>query len=217
LRNANQRASNIEESNVMSDRERIAVLEQELATLKEKVSPTPRLVAPVPDQVTVSFPRTFSIQMPTIEEFKKLLKIVSSAHPSLVPTFGIGDQSERQQFGNGFLGSFEIISGLKRTTTLDKRDASHWARNATLFLDARGDRVDVSVAAFMAAVVAAGDVPYSVGKYRCHVGLTYDGGAPATADGWRRVLSSGQVRPATHFDPQPRVARPSDVRIYSAG
>jgi hypothetical protein len=84
-------------------------------------------------------------------------------------------------------------------------------------LDARGDRVSVSVAAFMSAVVASGDVAYAIGEHRCYVGLTYDGGAPASADGWRRVIETGAVRPAMHFDPQPRVARPSDVRIYSAG
>jgi hypothetical protein len=206
-----------------SDKERLTAVEAENLELKARLAILEARTAPklppaqqpaVEEGVRVTFPRTVSIQTPTVEEFKKLVRIVKAAHPSLVPTFGIGDQSERQQFGNGFLGSFEIIAGLKRTTALDKRDASHWARNATLFLDARGDRVDVSVAAFMAAVVAAGDVQYSVGQYRCHVGLAYDGGAPATSDGWRRVLESGAVRSATHFEPQPRVARQSDVRIY---
>jgi hypothetical protein len=203
------------------DNNEIAALRAENDQLRERLAVVEARTAPklppaqqpaVEEGVRVSFPRTVSIQMPTVEEFKKLVRIVKAAHPSLVPTFGIGDQSERQEFGNGFLGSFEIISGLKRTTTLDKRDASHWARNATLFLDARGDRVDVSVAAFMAAVVAAGDIPYSIGEYRSYVGLTYDGGAPASADAWRRVLETGAVRPSI-VTSQPPLYDTPPVRI----
>jgi hypothetical protein len=188
-------------------------LRSRLDAVEGKLSPKPRPVAPpVEEGVRVTHPRTVSIAQPTIEEFKKLLKIVKAAHPSLVPDFH--DRSTASEYGIGFVASFQIISDIKRTATLDRRDASHWAHNATLFLDARGDRAHVSAGAFMAAAIAAGDVAYAVGEYRCHVGLTYDGGAPATADSWRRVLSTGQVRPAIHVEPQHRVARPSQVQIY---
>jgi hypothetical protein len=205
----------------MRDAERLSSLEAEnldlksrLAVLEARTAPKQQQVAPVEEGVRVSYPRTCSIAQPTVEEFRKLLRIVKAAHPKLVPDFA--DRSTAIEFGNGFVGSFEIISNLRRTAALDKRSGDHWTLQASRMLDAVGSRTDVSIAAFWAAVCAAGDINYSVGEYASgyRVGLSYHEGAPASADAWRRVIETGQVRPAIHFDPQPRVARQSDVRIY---
>jgi hypothetical protein len=205
----------------MRDAERFATIEAEnielkarLAAVEGKLAPKLPPTAPPDDGVKVTFPRTCSIAQPTVEEFRKLLRIVKAAHPKLVPDFA--DRSTAIEFGNGFVGSFEIISNLRRTAALDKRSGDHWTLQASRMLDAVGSRTDVSIAAFWAAVCAAGDINYSVGEYASgyRVGLSYHEGAPASADAWRRVIETGQVRPAIHFDPQPRVARQSDVRIY---
>jgi hypothetical protein len=183
-----------------------AELRQRLDALQAKVSPRPKPPAPIPedDGFHVSFPRSAPIEMPSIAQFERLLIIVGRAYPKIVPTFD--REGDRMEFFNGFCASFERIANLRRTVgeggaqMLNKRnDARHWASEAYSWLQQRGTPAETMNGSFFAAVIAAGDVPFSladrVGGVPAYVGLGYEGLTASTV-AWRRVLASGQPREA---------------------
>jgi hypothetical protein len=182
-----------------------AELRQRVDALQKKVSPRPKPPAIVEvDGPRVSFPRSAPIEIPTITEFERLLSIVRRAHPRIVPTFD--RESDRTEFFNGFTASFERIAHLRRTVgdggaqILNKRDdARHWGSEAYQWLQQRGTPAETMNGSFFAAVIAAGDVPFSfpdhVAGVPAYVGLGYDG-LTASAVAWRRVLASCQPRKA---------------------
>lgn len=210
--------------------QRISALEQENRELKARLDalapkPAPRPAPPVEEGVVkVSYPRSTPITMPTVAEFEKLLAIVATAHPNVVPKFD--RESDRMEFFRGFTASFERIASLRRLVgdggapVLNlKFDARWWAQEAYGWLQQRGTPAETMNGSFFAAVIASGDIAYSFGNraegISAHVGLGYGDGLTASTAGWRGVIGRGQPRPSTS-PPAPMRAPPSpaQVRIY---
>src|SRR5713226_2804529 len=119
-----------------TDRERIAALEQrnqqlesEIAALKPpKPAPRQQQAATTIEEegVTVSYPRSYPIEMPTTEQYAKLLAIVARAYPNSVPSHQIHDG-----YFTGFVSSFERIASLRRSSSLNiAQGPQYWAEEA---------------------------------------------------------------------------------------
>ena len=170
--------------------------------------------------MTVTYSHSIPIERPTGEQFEKLLAIVARAHPTVVPKFA--RESDRSEFFRGFVASFERIASLRRTAGLNaKNDAHWWANEAYRWLHEPGTPAETTNGSFFAAVIAAGDVPFSFANraegVSAYVGLTFDTdfrtAAPAA---WRGVIERGQPRPPAappHPPRHPRAPR-SGARIY---
>jgi hypothetical protein len=173
--------------------QRIAALEAEIAVLKAGRS-APRQTAPLVEEgVTVSYPRDYPILMPTTEQYEKLIAIVQRVYPTSVPN---GDQ----EFFRGFIGSFERIASLRRSNGLNTalgRGVQYWADEAYNWLRERGTPAETTNGSFWAAVVASGDVNFSLREDGIlpYYGLTFDTDARKISPGaWQRVLSESQPR-----------------------
>src|SRR5216683_3347983 len=153
-----------------TDRERIAALEQrnqqlesEIAALKPpKPAPRQQQAATTIEEegVTVSYPRSYPIEMPTTEEYVRLLSIVDRVYPKSVPAYRAHDEYFR-----GFVGSFERIASLRRSPGLNTalgRGVQYWADEAYSWLRERGTPAETTNGSFWAAVVASGDVNFSL-------------------------------------------------------
>jgi hypothetical protein len=197
------------------DQQRIRQLEAEVAELKAKTKPQPPAAARVAeDGVRVTYSRKCSIELPTMEQYRRLISIV--ARSGVVPNFD--GKTIDPAFLAGFVGSFERITSLRRSDGLNhKRPARDWAAEAYHWLKERGDTCDPTNGSFYAAVIAAGDVHYSLPQLSLGipalVGLTYDqDDRPASAAAWRGVLERGQPRPPTNPVPVGRKLPTPTVR-----
>lgn len=194
--------------------QRIQRLEAEIAELKALHPPQKQL--PVEQGVTVSYSRSSPIALPSPAEYEKLLAIVASA--GVVPQFT--SENEKREFYLSFVGSFERIANLRRSDGLNlKSPARQWADEAYGWLNQRGTPAETTNGSFFAAILAAGDVPYSYAKpalgVPAYVGITFDpDGRVASAAGWRRVLDNAKPRGP---DPAPervgQTAHRAQVRI----
>jgi hypothetical protein len=150
--------------------------------------------------------------MPTTAEYEKLLAIVERV--GVVPC-----SVDRREFFAGFVGSFERITSLRRLEGLNmSRSAHEWAIEAYVWLNQRSTSAETTNGSFFAAVVAAGDVPYSfhsqVHGVSARVGLTFDPDARLALPAWRSVLERGAPRPPEATPSAlPQNQRPTVVRI----
>jgi hypothetical protein len=144
----------------------------------------------------VSYTRSSSIALPSRAEYEALLAVVARA--GVVPQF-TGD-NEKRDFFLGFVGSFERIASLRRSERLNlKRPARDWAAEAYGWLYQRGTPAETANGSFFAAILAAGDIQYSLPKptlgVPAYIGIGFDpDGRVASAAGWRRVLENGKPR-----------------------
>jgi hypothetical protein len=183
-----------------ADQQRIRALEAEVASLKAKVNPQPTPVAPPPiqDGPRVTFPRTSPIELPSDRQYQQLLAIVARVHPSVVP------RDHDREFFLGFVGSFERIAHLRRSDEPNRKMTAYdWATETHRWLRERDTPAEATNGSFFAAVIAAGDVAFSLGQRNAGlpalVGLTYDRDCrTAMTAGWRGVLERGQPRPPTN-------------------
>jgi hypothetical protein len=191
--------------NIMAtDRERITALEQqnqqlqsELDALKPAKPAQPQAATPVHEEgVSVSYPRSYPIEMmPTTTQYEKLLAIVARAYPNSVPAYHINDQ-----YFSGFVGSFERIASLRRSAALNTaQGAQYWAEEAYRWLRERGTPAETTNGSFWAAVVASGDVDFSLANRAegilPHYALSFDTEARKIEPGaWQRVLSECKPR-----------------------
>lgn len=200
-----------------ADQQRIRHLEAEVASLKAKANPPPPPPAArvAEDGVRVTYSRKCSIELPTMEQYRRLIHIVARAS-RVVPNFD--GKNIDPAFLAGFVGSFERITSLRRSAGLNhKRPARDWAAEALNWLSERDDKCDPTNGSFYAAVIAAGDIQYSLPQpslgIPALVGLTYDQeDRPASAAGWRGVLERGQPRPPTNPVPVGRTLPTPTVR-----
>jgi len=206
----------------VNDRERIAVLEHELADLKATIAakdmPKSQPARPVDDGPTVTFPHVYPIQMPSSGEYSGLLAVVRKTYPKIAPTFD--RENDRREFFEAFVRCFERIATLRRLPTgLNyKRDARDWAFETAGWLQQRGTPAEIGMGAFMSAVIAAGDISFALELDRfplgSYVSLTYDQEAfTASTAGWRGVLANGKPREPV-ISKQQRAPQPQQVRIY---
>jgi hypothetical protein len=193
----------------VGDRERIAVLEAEVASLKIKLAPKRPPVAPVDDGVKITTIQTYSCAMPTPEQYEKLLEIVARAHPQVVPAFKTDRYGSAEKYRSEFLGEFiscfQRLEGLWRLPgrELGRDRAANWVDETNRML---GIGADVGLSHLMSAAIAWGDVNFSVARWPFDVfaGLSYSSGRDvrrANSAAWRRVLESGQVRPPVEVGP----------------
>jgi hypothetical protein len=140
--------------------QRVQRLEAEIAGLKALHPLRKRLPVEEPG-VSVTYCRSSPIDLPSPTEYEKLLAIVARA--GAVPQFA--SESERREFYLGFIGSFERIASLRRSEGLNlKRPARDWADEAHGWLHQRGTPVETTNGSFFAAILAAGDISYSIAK-----------------------------------------------------
>jgi hypothetical protein len=124
--------------------------------------------------------------MPDARQLQRLTDIVVARYPGLGPN--LNGQQERwhdqiwADWHRGFRARFRRIAALNRTDEFNlKRDIRYFVHEAEDHLRLRGQPVDIRWPCYLAAAIAAGDVPFCVdGPY---VGLRFDsvGCAPTAA------------------------------------
>jgi hypothetical protein len=182
---------------------RLAGAERAIADLQLRLPPIPRAapaLAPVVEpQTIVTYPET-SVVMPTAAELKTLAEIVLKAYPEFGPR--ADDVEAGWRWEKQFENAFRAIARFGREDGLNaERYVAHWIEQAEDFLRAAGRGSDISFSTFMAAALAAGDIPHNFPKADGEVvllGLAITGsGRPADPAAWRRVLRTKQLRPRT--------------------
>ena len=191
---------------------RIAALERENADLKARLEalqlllsgnkPTPpRRVAPQV-QITNPLPR---VMLPNDEQCRQLCDIVLQRYPSLRPRRG-----EEEEFAAEFRAAIRFVEHHGRRAQLDRdRGIGWWIDTARDWLSQHGGNSLIGGNAFIAAIVATGDVQHSDPREPGFViGLQHTGGGRETSAQWHTVLSTGRLldpvppeRPKPAFSP----------------
>ena len=149
--------------------------------------------------VTITHPiETSPIVLPTEIEYRGILSAVRDAYPQLWrrsnPRFADQDEAE---FFRDFSAAFERVSHLRRTEKIDSgRGLSWWVDETNKWLRS-SRRIEIDGAAFLAAVIGAGDVSFVQRDEYGNAwafGLATFGGRPAT-EAWRRVLKGQLLTP----------------------
>jgi hypothetical protein len=206
----------------MNVQDRIAALELELAELKKAAGKTPVPPPPPKDEgvrIVLVEERT-SFVRPTLGELRKLYEIVCGKYPQFRPRSSparFADQEEEEFFA-GFEWPFERLGHIGRAGAPDtRRYIGHWVEETKdwLRLHRPAHRGNVG-GGFLAAVIAHGDVPYTIGDADrgvvWSIGVTPFGGKLAT-DAWRRVLDGQLLAPT----PERRFAEPSPAQVFVGG
>jgi hypothetical protein len=153
--------------------------------------------------VTMTYPRSFPIPMPTAPEMIALFEIVTKAFPKLATRYFSASDTDKRDFYFAFINAFECVASWRRLPelrTLDLTRAKHrvdtWADECAYFLKARGVSAQVGVQEFMLACIAAGDVDFVINRwpYDAFVNLTQDSDYPAATAAWKTVLTTKQTR-----------------------
>jgi hypothetical protein len=175
--------------------QRIAVLESVLRALKMLLGTQQRtLTAPRRDEpsVRITHPVRHAV-LPTDDEFERLLEVVLMRYPTLRPAHG-----EEAEFFSGFRAAFRFVQHHGRRAEPDRQRALGW------WIDTARDWVSqnkigafpISGTAFVAAVIAAGDVSFSSPEEPGFaIGLQFGGGGIPSKDWWRRVLCVALLDP----------------------
>jgi hypothetical protein len=143
-------------------------------------------------------PNVYPIPMPTPDEMAGLLAISRAAlFPRAKP---LGTYEGRELF-ESFAVAFQYVSTLRRSSELKHR-ADVWIdRCENWAFERHSEYVGVGLSAFLCGVVAAGDVPYRFDParwpYDIFVGLAWNDGLAATAEGWRGVLGTKKILAST--------------------
>jgi hypothetical protein len=140
--------------------------------------------------VSFSYPNLPAIQLPGPSDMAALMQI---GRLTLFPDAKPLDDSEAREYFQQFVSAFGFIACLSRTVEFQGR-AGDWCTRVEGWHAARGNSAtSVSLAPFMTAVLAAGDVSWQAPRdrwpYDVFCGLAWSGGRPATA-GWRTVLEA---------------------------
>jgi hypothetical protein len=146
-------------------------------------------------------PPASSFIAPNENELRSLMKIAIArlAQMDLAPEFS-GPRAEEKQtvYFQQFCAAFRALGHITRSAELDKKHArSYWAGVGEAILRAQGDDCGLPIGpAFLAAVIAHGDIPFNDPReypFVVELGLRdYGMGTPAT-DGWRKVLAAGKA------------------------
>ena len=203
----------------MNDRERIAVLEQELAALKSKFEPKPR-PARVEEGARIITGReaegSSAFVMPSAAEMEKLYAIVIGKFPQLgphVPRNKRWVEDEKLEHFEAFVRAFRALGDFGRSDALDtQRAAVWWVDQASAQLRAEGLAGGISLTSFVAALLSHGDIlhaPLATFPYNLAFGLRLGGvGRAAAGDAWKRVLATGATLAPTDVAPARRMPVP---------
>lgn len=211
----------------MGDRERFAALEAENSLLRARLEAVegklaPKLPRPAPideegaARITILEPG-HGRDMPTPDQFEKLLGIVARSHPTIVPAWPENrwgsHLSDRQRYLTEFVRCFKWLGDLWRYTgaELGRNRADYWVVHAGRMF---GPAADVQLSHVLAASFAWSDVNVGASADRrwfTHLGLSYSTGEgirPADAASWKKVLQTGATRPLITTDRQQLYATP---------
>jgi hypothetical protein len=205
----------------MTDSSRLAALEQQAVTLAAEIAalkaerPAPPPPPPRDEVRIVPLLHERTDGMPTLKEMERLFTIVKSHSPW---PQALNDRFDEHRPFRAFSSAFRWLQNVGRTERPNGRVAlSFWADTCRLWLRARNSvGSDLDGNALILAVFASGDIVYTPADpargWTWEFGLVEYGGRPASADGWRRVLSTGNV--LSPSSPARRDAPLSPVRIY---
>ena len=153
-------------------------------------------------------------QMPTDEQLRQLDEIVARAYPKLgLPRDAIGEEIEQR--AHTFKNAFLAVGYLGRRDAPETKNAhalSWWLGYIKDWLAESDVCGDVTQAAFVAACVAHGDVPFfplDRYPYDISLGLMIGYAGRRATDAWRKVLESGQ--PPAPVKPYKMILEPSEV------
>ena len=198
--------------------QRISALEREVRGLKMQLAHSRRqFVAPPPrDEPTVRVLHPVRrLTVPTDGEFARLLGIVVERYPQL--------RSEYPSFQAEFCAAWKRLQHIGRRDRLDTdRGLGWWLDDAAQWLRENSvSPTSITGPAFVSALVAQGDVGYApLDNYPCDLGFALQfggGGRPASNDGWRHVLQTGNLRAPTPLDRPIVTKSPSRVRQIAIG
>ena len=146
-----------------------------------------------------------------------VLEIVLDRYPQLRP------RSDQQGFDAQFRVAFQRLLHSGRRDKLDvNRGLEFWTDDARTWSQQHSPAVTVLTngAAFVAALVSQGDVPYApLDNFPCDLGFglqAYGGGRPS-AGCWRVVLETGGLLEPTPLDRPVAIKSPSRVRQLAIG
>jgi hypothetical protein len=187
-------------------RSRIAELERCVGTIGHQVSTLltrpVRVATPPPpaDELRVQIypPRQSApIELPDDDQLRKLSAVVLRKFPQLAPdTSGRWAHENAAEFHRAFCASFRRISLLRRSDRFDTKRTVRWLCDETEeYWRVRGEPVDVRWPCFVAAAIAAGDVPYTLGGGP-YVGLKLDDTGRAPLPAWKAVLEGRMREPS---------------------
>ena len=187
--------------------------------------------------VTVTYPVPPStLVMPSDEQLHKLLDIVLAAYPRLAPAIELSfmqkltlrnatpetartitpdKEAIRTAFFENFKACFLAIGSMK---VMEEPDRRHFigfhCDNAHAWLKSFAIHTEITVEAFICAVLAHGSIAYTDGTISGQVwecGLSPYVGSSVT-DGWKHVFSTGQLRAPS--GPALRLATRSPSRVF---
>jgi hypothetical protein len=159
-------------------------------------------------QVKILAPSLPQVALPTPDECRQLCEIVWQRYPTLRPTRG-----EEQEFAAGFKAAFRFVQHHGRRAEPDRERSLGW------WMDTARDWISqhhigglpISGSVLVAAIIAAGDVPYTHPEEPGFVcALQFGGGGSPSKDWWKRVLGGAILEPA--LSPYPTKA-PSPARV----
>jgi hypothetical protein len=189
----------------MNTEQRISMLEAELAELKAAKVARPSQPQPHPakdEGLRITYlVEPSSFVRPTQNELHKLHDVVLAKYSQFSPHLSSRWASqEKQEYFDGFEWAFERLGYIGRSATPDhKHYVDFWSGECRDWLRLHRPAHCGNIGAgFLAAVVAHGDIPYTVGDEArgivWAVGLTSFGGTKAS-DAWRRVLDGKLMVP----------------------
>jgi hypothetical protein len=165
--------------------DKVAALESEVASFRARER---RRVLP-------GLPHDFA--MPTDNELRELAGVVWGEVPALRPS---ADKREAMMAEVRVAFLAQATLPRRRDEKYDRRDGREiWLVQASAALSRAGLTSIFDTAAFMTAMLAAGDVPYCIDPTRIPCdsfwGFANGDGKPADSSAWRQVLRTRRIRP----------------------
>jgi hypothetical protein len=202
--------------------DRIAQLEQQAAAITAEIAklkaerPAPPPSPPKDEGVRiVQLNNEITSGLPDLKQMQRLFSIVKPHSPW---PQALNDKYDPDRPFRAFSSAFRWLQNVGRTERPNGKVAlSFWADTCRLWLRARNSvGSDLDANGIVLAVLACGDIVYTPADptrgWTWEFGLIEFGGKLASADGWRRVLSTGNV--LSPSSPARRDAPLSPVRIY---
>jgi hypothetical protein len=175
----------------------LADIKARLAKIEPKAEPA-RAAEPPAQQVRIlQIPESPPIILPSQIERQRLRDIVLDFYPQLYPT-----SDDPDDFVADFNLAFDRIAAAYRTDEPGKYSVGWWTDECRDWGQLRGRGRGIRGGAFIAAVVAAGDVKFTIPDNAGNVWTMwlapYGGGRRATL-AWREVLNGHLLQPAQKF------------------